>query len=174
MKYPFSVLVVFTFFISSAFAQIDWLTSKSIESKISFDMPEAPFVQSKEMSGISVEVFSYKDAVTVFGIVASNFSGVGLDFTHSDPTEYYREMKEGSLVRGNADLISEHSIAYKRLLGKEIVYTQMVGKHEYTYFKRFFFRGKFSYQIAIGGPSRIKQLLIDKKNLFFSSIDFTE
>ena len=174
MKYLLSLLVVFIFFMSSASAQIDWLRSKSIESKISFDMPEAPFVQRKEMNGINVEVFSYKDAVTVFGVVASNFSAVGLDFTHSDPTEYYREMKEGSLVSGNADLISEHSIAYKRMLGKEIVYTQMVGEHEYTYFKRFFFRGKFSYQIAIGGPSRMKQLLIDKKNLFFSTIEFND
>ncbi len=174
MKYLFSFLIVFAFLISSASAQIEWLTSKSVESNISFDMPEKPFVQRKELNGITVEVFSYKDAVTVFGVVASNFSGVGLDFTHSDPTEYYNEMKEGSLVRGSTVLISENSVAFKRMLGKEIVYTQMVGKHEYTYFKRFFFRGKFIYQIAIGGPSRMKQLLIDKKNLFFSSIDFTE
>ncbi|MDE5418529.1 hypothetical protein L3049_10965 [Labilibaculum sp. DW002] len=174
MKYLFSFLIVFAFLISSASAQIEWLTSKSVESNISFDMPEKPFVQRKELNGITVEVFSYKDAVTVFGVVASNFSGVGLDFTHSDPTEYYKEMKEGSLVRGSTVLISENSVAFKRMLGKEIVYTQMVGKHEYTYFKRFFFRGKFIYQIAIGGPSRMKQLLIDKKNLFFSSIDFTE
>lgn len=174
MKYLYCLLIVSSFLINSASAQIDWLTSKSVESKISFDLPEKPFVQRKEINGISVEVFSYKDAVTVFGIVASNFSGVGLDFTHSDPTEYYKEMKEGSLVRGNSALISENSIAYKRMLGKEIVYTQMVGKHEYTYYKRFFFRGKFIYQIAIGGPSRMKQLLLDKKNLFFSTIEFLD
>ncbi len=155
-------------------AQSDWVKFVSKKSKISFDLPENPIAQEKELNEIKIEVFSYKDAATVFGVVASDFSDVGLDFTYSDPTEYYKEMKEGSLVTGNAILISENSVAYQKMLGKEIVYTQLVGQHEYTYYKRFFFRGKFIYQIAIGGPSRMKQFLIDKKNLFFNSVEFAD
>jgi hypothetical protein len=58
------------------------------------------------------------------------------------------------------------------MLGKEIEYTQLVGNLEYTYYKRFFFRGKYVYQIAIGGPSKLKQLLNDKKNFFFNTFEF--
>jgi len=174
MRKILALLVLFVLVSPVAFAQSDWMKSGSEKSKISFNLPEKPIVQSKELNGIKIEIFSYKDAATVFGVVASDFSGVGLDFTYSDPTEYYQEMKEGSLVTGNTILISENSVAYQKMLGKEIVYTQLVGKHEYTYYKRFFFREKFIYQIAIGGPSRMKQFLIDKKNLFFNTVEFTD
>lgn len=174
MRKIFGLLSLFILCSVAVSAQSDWVKSGSEKSKISFELPENPIVQDKDLNGIKIEVFSYKDAATVYGVVASDFSGVGLDFSYSDPTEYYQEMKEGSLVTGNAILISENSVAYKRMLGKEIVYTQLVGKHEYTYYKRFFFRGKFIYQIAIGGPSRMKQFLNDKKNLFFNTIEFTD
>jgi len=159
---------------STVLAQAEWETISSEKSKISFTMPEQPIVQSKQLSSIEIEVFSYKDAVSVFGVVASDFSKLGLDFTYSDPTEYYEEMKEGSLVTGDAILISEQAVAYQKMLGKEITYTQMVGRHEYTYYKRFFFRGKYIYQIAIGGPSRMKSILLDKKNLYFNSLMFLD
>jgi hypothetical protein len=158
--------------ISNVLAQDDWKKIVSDKSKISFTIPDQPIVQDKELNGISIEVFSFRDAVTVFGVVASDFSELGLDFTYSDPSEYYEEMKEGSLVSGGSILIGERSVPYQKMLGKEIEYTQMVGKHEYTYFKRFFFRGKYIYQIAIGGPSRMKRILLDKKNLYFNSIEF--
>ncbi|NOU60552.1 hypothetical protein [Marinifilum caeruleilacunae] len=157
---------------SNVLAQEDWKKIESEKSKISFSIPDQPIIQNKELNNISIEVFSFKDAVTVFGVVASDFSKLGLDFTYSDPSEYYEEMKQGSLVSGGSILIGERSVAYQKMLGKEIEYTQMVGKHEYTYFKRFFFRGKYIYQIAIGGPSRMKRILLDKKNLYFNSIDF--
>ena len=165
-----SVLVLFCTL--SAFSQVEWKEIKSENSKISFKLPEKPIVEKKKLGEINIEVYSYRDAVNVYGIVASDFSGTGLDFTYSDPGEYYEEMKEGSLVTGDALLKSEQAVAYKKMLGKEIVYTQMVGKHEYTYFKRFFFRGKFIYQIAIGGPSRMKKILLDKKRIFFNTIEF--
>jgi hypothetical protein len=153
-------------------AQTEWKEIVSEKSKIKFSIPDEPTIQNKDLNGISIEVFSYKDAVTVFGVVASDFSKVGIDFSFSDPTEYYEEMKEGSLVSSGTILLSENGIAYQKMLGKEIEYTQMVGKHEYTYFKRFFFRGNFIYQVAVGGPSRMKRILIDKKSLFFNSVEF--
>lgn len=153
-------------------AQVEWKEIKSDHSKISFKLPEDPSVQKKKLAEIDIEVFSLRDEINVYGVVASDFSKTGLDFTHTDPTEYYEEMKEGSLLTGAALLISEKSVSYKKMLGKEIVYTQMVGRHEYTYYKRFFFRGKFIYQIAIGGPSRAKKLLFDKKKYFFNTIEF--
>jgi hypothetical protein len=174
MRKIFTLLVLLILVSPVAFAQSDWVKSGSVKSKISFELPENPIVQNKELNGIKIEVFSYKDAATVYGVVASDFSGVGLDFTYSDPTEYYQEMKEGSLLTDNAVLISETSVAYQKMLGKEIVYTVLVREHEYTYYKRFFFRGKFIYQIAIGGPSRMKQFLNDKRNLFFNTVEFTD
>ncbi len=174
MRKILALLLLLILLSSAVSAQSVWVKFVSEKSKISFELPENPIVQEKELNGIKIEVFSYKDLATVFGVVASDFSGVGLDFTYSDPTEYYQEMKEGSLVTGDAILISENSVAYQKMLGKEIVYTQLVGKHEYTYYKRFFFRGKFIYQIVIGGPSRMKQFLIDKKNLFFDTVEFID
>lgn len=174
MKKILVLLVGFLFVLPTLSAQESWVKSESEKSKISFELPENPIVQERELNGIKVEVFSYKDVATVFGVVASNFSDVGLDFTYSDPTEYYQQMKEASLVTGNAILVSEQSVAYQMMLGKEIVYTQLVGKHEYTYYKRFFFRKKFIYQIAIGGPTRMKQFLVDKKNLFFNTVKFLD
>ena len=160
--------------IFNSVSQNDWKLVESKKSKIKFSLPENPIIQNKALNGISIEVFSYKDAVSVFGVVASDFSKTGLDFSYSDPSEYYEEMKSGSLVSSDAILIDEKSVAYQKMLGKEIEYTQMVGRHEYTYFKRFFFRGKFIYQIAIGGPSRMKRILIDKKTIYFNSVEFLD
>lgn len=168
------VLVIILLSNASLLAQINWETVNSEKSKISFDMPGEPIVQNKQLSNILIQVYSYKDATSVYGIVASDFTKLGLDFRHSDPTEYYEEMKAGSLVSGDAILISEQAVAYQKMLGKEIIYTQLVGRHEYTYYKRFFFRGKYIYQIAIGGPSRMKKILIDKKNLYFNSLVFND
>ncbi|WP_321280069.1 hypothetical protein [Marinifilum fragile] len=169
----FILICILSFaWISGVVAQEEWKKIESEKSKIRFSIPDQPIVHNKDLNGISIEVFSYKDAVTVFGIVASDFSKVGIDFSYSDPSEYYEEMKEGSLVSSGTILLEERSVAYQKMLGKEIEYTQMVGKHEYTYFKRFFFRGKYIYQIAIGGPSRMKRILLDKKNLYFNSVEF--
>ncbi len=177
MKYQNIKLRVLSFVLlfsicSTGFAQLDWVKTKSEKSKISFDLPETPNVRNQELNGITSEVFSHRDAANIYGIVASNFSILNLDFDHSDPTEYYNQLKEGSLLSSDARLISEQSVSYKRMLGKEIIYTMMLGNLEYTYFKRFFFKGHFIYQIAIGGPTRMKQVLLDKKQIFFNSIQF--
>ena len=153
-------------------AQINWTKTKSEKSKISFELPETPYIRNQELNGIKSEVFSFRDVANIYGIVASDFSGIDVDFYHTDPSEYYKQMKEGSLLSSDAILVSEQSVSYQRMLGKEIIYTMLVGKHEYTYIKRFFFRGHFIYQITIGGPTRMKQLLLDKKQIFFNSIQF--
>ncbi|MRT94450.1 hypothetical protein [Ancylomarina sp. 16SWW S1-10-2] len=177
MKYQnikFKVLsFVFLFSIcSTAFAQLDWVKTKSDKSKISFDLPEIPYVKNQELNGITSEVFSFRDAANIFGIVASDFSSLELDFSYADPTEYYNQLKEGSLLSSDTKLISEQSVSYKRMLGKEICYTMMLRNLEYTYFKRFFFKNHFIYQITIGGPTRMKRVLLDKKHIFFNSIEF--
>ena len=175
MKYkivPFIILAILMCIGSNTQAQIKWVKTKSEKSKISFDLPESPHLRNQEFNGILSEVFSYRDVANIYGLVASDFSKLKVDFSHSDPSDYYKQMKEGSLLSSDAMLISEQSVAYKRLLGKEIVYTMMVGKHEYTYFKRFFFKNQFIYQITIGGPSRMKQVLLDKKQIYFNSIQF--
>jgi len=161
-------------FVTSVHAQSEWVKTVSEKSRVSFEMPGKVSLRNQDTDNISSEVFSMKDAVNVFGVVASDFTKMGLNFTYSDPSQYYEEMKSGSLVSSDAILISEKSVAYQKMLGKEISYTQMVGKHEYTYYKRFFFRGNFIYQFAIGGPSRMKNILLDKKNLYFNSIHFLE
>ncbi len=153
-------------------AQINWTKTKSEKSKISFELPETPYIRNQQLNGIKSEVFSFRDVANIYGIVASDFSGIDVDFNHTDPSEYYKQMKEGSLLSSDAILVSEQSVSYQRMLGKEIIYTMLVGKHEYTYIKRFFFRGNFIYQITIGGPTRMKQLLLDKKQIFFNSIQF--
>lgn len=175
MKYkiiPFLILTVLISICTNTQAQIKWVKTKSEKSKISFDLPETPHIRNQEFNGIVSEVFSYRDVANIYGLVASDFSSIKVDFTQTDPSEYYKQMKEGSLLSSDAMLISEQSVAYKRILGKEIVYTMMVGKHEYTYFKRFFFKNQFIYQITIGGPSRMKRVLLDKKQIYFNSIQF--
>ena len=125
-----NILMIFVFIIvgtTHVSAQVEWKNIESEKSHIKFSVPEQPIVQNKDLNGISIEVFTYKDAVTIFGVVASDFSKVGIDFSYSDPTEYYEEMKEGSLVSGNTILIGERAVAYQKMLGKEIEYTQMVG-----------------------------------------------
>jgi len=157
---------------SIAHAQVEWVKTHSEKSKISFDLPDTPNLKNQELNGIKSEVYSHRDATSIYGVVASDFSGVGVDFNHSDPTQYYQQMKEGSLVSSDALLISEQGVAYQKMIGKEIIYTMLVGKQEFTYYKRFFFRGHFIYQLTIGGPSRMKQILLDKKMIFFNSIQF--
>ena len=175
MKNIKSNVLIFLILISTCStvqAQINWTRTKSEKSKISFELPETPYIRNQELNDITSEIFSHRDAANIYGIVASDFSGIDVNFDHSDPSEYYNQMKEGSLLSSDAILISEQSVAFQKMLGKEIIYTMMVGKLEFTYFKRFFFRSHFIYQITIGGPTRMKQVLLDKKNIFFKSIQF--
>ncbi len=165
------VVIIIMCSFSFSKAQIKWEKIVSEKSKISFSLPGKPYIQNKEMNDIQTEVFSFRDASTVFGIVASDFSSKNFNFNNSDYTEFYEQMKASSL-RHTSKLVVEHAIPYQQMLGKEIVYTEMIGKKEYTYYKRFFFRNHYIYQVVIGGPSRIKQVLLDKKRLFFNSVVF--
>lgn len=160
------LLVLFT-----ANAQVDWQTTIDKKSKISFKLPGKPNIQNKTLNGITTQIFSYRDAATVFGVVASDFSAKKLNFNHSDYSELYEQMKKSS-IKADAKFITENSIPYQQLLGKEIIYTEIIRKKEYTYYKRFFFHNNFIYQIVVGGPSRFKKLLLDKKQLFFNSVTF--
>ena len=158
---------------TTGFAQLDWVKTKSEKSKISFDLPEIPNLRNQEINGITSEVFSHRDAANIYGIVASNFSNLKLDFDYSDPTEYYNQMKKGSLLNPDTKLISEQGVSYQKNDRKRnYLYHEWLKILEYTYFKRFFFRGQFIYQIVIGGPTRMKQVLLDKKQIFFNSIQF--
>ncbi len=171
-KIKFVLIIALFSVCTSIQAQINWKRTKSEKSKISFELPEEPYLRNQNMNEISSEVFSYRDAANIYGLVASDFSKTNVNFDHSDPSEYYKQMKEGSLLSSDAILISEQSVVYHRLLGKEIVYTMLVGKLEFTYFKRFFFHGHFVYQITIGGPTRMKRVLLDKRKIFFDSVQF--
>ncbi len=163
--------MVFVFALTQVQAQVKWEKTISEKSKISFSLPEKPNIQHKDLNGIQSQVFSYRDAITVFGIVVSDFSAKQFNFDNSDNSAFYEQMKQSSLNK-KCKLVVENTIPYEHLLGKEIIYTEMIGKKEYTYYKRFFFRKHFAYQIVIGGPSRFKQILIDKKRIFFNSIAF--
>jgi len=138
LELKFLTIAILICLSSMAHAQVEWVKTHSEKSKISFDLPDTPNHRNEELNGIQIEVFSHRDAAHIYGIVASDFSAVGVDFNHSDPTDYYQQMKEGSLVSSDALLISEQSVAYQKMIGKEIVYTMLVGKHEFTYYKRFF------------------------------------
>ncbi len=162
-------MLIFTFSLTQA--QVNWKKTISEKSKISFSLPNKPNIKTQEVNGIQSEIFSYRDAHTIFGIVASDFSAQKFNFSNSDYTEFYQQMKQSSL-NDKCKLVVENSIPYQHLLGKEIIYTELVGKKEYTFYKRFFFRNHFIYQIVIGGPSRFKQVVIDKKRLFFNSVTF--
>ncbi|MFA8434156.1 MAG: hypothetical protein ACEPOZ_06540 [Marinifilaceae bacterium] len=151
---------------------VEWVNVHSEKSKIKFKVPGQVQRDTSNMDGVKVEKFQYRDVANIFGVIASDFSAVGIDFSKSDNQEFYESMKQGSLVTSDAILVSEQTIAYKRMLGKEIKYTLLVKGKEYTYYKRFFFRGNFVYQVAIGGPTRMQNLLLDKKDLFFNSLEF--
>ena len=171
MRYLAAICLIWLFSQSSICAQ-EWQKITSAKSPLSFSLPGVAQHHDKELNGVKVEEFQFRDLVTVFGVVVSDFSAVGVDFSHTDTQEYYQAMKESTLVADEARLISEQSVVYHRLLGKEIHYTLNVKRKEYTYFKRFFFRGPFIYQLVIGGPTRMQEVLLDKKDLFFNSVEF--
>lgn len=127
---------------------------------------------NKELNGIQSEIFQTKDLTCVYGIVASNFKKT--DFSKQPIEKIYQAMKEGSLLERSAVLKSEQSVAYKKMLVKEIKYSVIRKKKEYIYYKRFIFRKNFSYQISIGAFHRHLNELEANKEIFFNSIDFSE
>lgn len=171
MKKSIILLFILTTLICKA-QEIAWVVNTSEKSKISFKLPEKAYLKNSEINGIKSEIFSFKDISSVYGIVASDFSALDYDFSHSDTSVFFEQMKRSSLTDPSAKLISERSVAYKRMIIKEITYTQKIKNSEYTYYKRFIFKGQYLYQISIGGPSKIKQILLNKKYLFFNSIEF--
>lgn len=150
----------------------DWITTKSKESNISFKMPVKNQVLKKELNGITSEVFQTKDLTCVYGIVASKFKDT--DFSTQPIDKFYKEMKEGSLTDRSAKLISEITLPYHKMLVKEIKYSIIYNKMEYIYYKRFIFRGNYSYQIVIGAYRRHIHELDANKEKFFNSVNFLE
>lgn len=164
------VSIILTFSYTLTAQDKGWIEHKSEESKISFKFPNKVQVLNKELNGIKSQVFQTKDLTCVLGIVASKFEKY--DFSHEPIADIYKEMKEGSLIDKSAVLLNEHSTIYKRMLVKEIKYSIFYKKMEYTYYKRFIFRGHYIYQISIGAMNRHTKELEAKKEKFFNSITF--
>lgn len=133
-------------------------------------MPNKIQVLKKELNEIKSQVFQTKDLTCVYGIVASKFKDY--NFSRQPITDIYKEMKEGSLFEGSAILMNEHSTIYKKMLVKEIKYSTLHQKTEYTYYKRFIFRGNYIYQISIGAMTRHANELDANKEIFFNTINF--
>jgi hypothetical protein len=147
-----------------------WIEHKSEVSKISFKMPNELHVYNKENNGIKTTIFQAKDLTCMYGVVASFFGKQ--DFTHQPIDEIYKEMKEGSLLEDAAIFVSEQTCVYQRMLVKEMKYTTLHKGMEYTYYKRFIFRGSFIYQISISAATRHTQELEAQKEIYFNSFTF--
>lgn len=167
------ILISFIFSFLTMFSpdKDQWIQTNSDSSKISFKMPIKHQRLEKELNGIQSEVFQTKDLTCVYGIVASKFKNA--NFSNQPVEQIYKAMKDGSLLEKSATLISENSLAYKRMLIKEIKYSVIREKKEYIYYKRFIFRKSFAYQISIGALHRHINELEANKKIFFNSIDFS-
>lgn len=163
-----SILICFTSLLNAQ--SIEWSKHKSEESKISFKMPNKIQILNKELNSIKSQVFQTKDLTCIYGIVASRFKKY--NFSKEPINDIYKEMKAGSLYDNSAILLDEHSTIYKKMLVKEIKYSTVHQKTEYTYYKRFIFRGHYIYQISIGAMSRHANELEANKEIFFNTINF--
>ena len=163
-----SIILMFSSTLSAQ--EKEWIEHKSEESKISFKFPNKVQILNKELNGIKSQVFQTKDLTCIFGIVASRFEKY--DFSREPITDIYKEMKEGSLFDKTAVLLNEHSSIYNKMLVKDIKYSILHKKMEYTYYKRFIFRGHYIYQISIGAMNRHTNELEAKKEKFFNTITF--
>lgn len=164
----FSILIFFSSILSAQTE--DWIEHKSDVSKISFKMPNKIQILKNELNGFKTQIFQTKDLTCLYGIVASKLEDY--DFSHQPVEEFYKGMKEGSLYDTSAILLNEHSTIYKKMLVKEIKYSTLYKRSEYTYFKRFIFRGNYIYQISIGAMSRHANELEANKEKFFNTVIF--
>lgn len=164
----FSILICFTSLVSAQ--EKEWLKHSSEESKIDFKMPNIIQLINKSNNGIKSQVFQTKDLTCIYGIVASKFENQ--NFSEQPIDEIYKEMKSGSLLEDAAIFESEQTFVYQKMLIREIKYTTLHKGMEYTYYKRFVFRGSFIYQISIGAATRHTQELEALKEIYFNSIKF--
>ncbi len=148
----------------------EWIRTKSNTSNISFKMPLKHQHIHSNQNGIQSEIFQTKDLTCVYGIVASKFKNT--NFNQQPIDKIYNVMKEGSLLEQSAVLKSEQTVAYQKMLIKEIQYSIVKEKMEYIYYKRFIFRNNFVYQISIGAFNRHLNELEANKDIFFNSIKF--
>ncbi|MGB5989915.1 MAG: hypothetical protein WBG43_09265 [Marinifilaceae bacterium] len=163
-----SILLFITSTISAQ--EKEWTLHKSEECKISFKMPNNVQRLKKENNNIKSDIFQTKDLTCTYGIVASYFDKQ--NFSRQPIDGLYKEMKKGSLLEDSSILLSEQSCVYQKMLVKEIKYSALFKKMEYIYYKRFFFKGPFIYQISIGGAGRHSRELEANKEIFFNSITF--
>lgn len=148
----------------------EWKTHKSDSCYIQFKVPNTLVVSRKDLNGIVSTLMETKDLTCLYSITASKFKGY--NFSKGNNNDYYQELKKGSLIDHSSILIDEHSLAYKKMLSKEIHFSLIINKAEYIYYRRFFFRDNFIYQITIGGMRRHLTDIEANKERFFNSIDF--
>lgn len=145
------------------------------DQHISFLFPNNAQKLQRETNGIHSSIYQTKDLTCVFGVVCSDFSNQNLSF--SDPNHtlaIYEQLKKGSVEMETAILKNEQTVPYENMLIKEIEYSIIKDKHEMTYFKRFIFRNNRVYQVTIGAKTRHFDILKEEREIFFSSLLFTD
>jgi len=148
----------------------EWKTHKSDSCHIEFKVPNTLVKSRKDLNGIKSTLMETKDLTCIYSITASKFKGY--DFSKGNNNDYYQELKKGSLIERSSILLDEHSLAYNRMLAKEIKFSIIINKSEYIYYRRFFFRDNFIYQITIGGMRRHIVDIEANREIFFNSIIF--
>ena len=139
---------------------------------ISFLFPNHPQKIEQVVNDIPSVIYQTKDLTCVAGIVCSDMSSKKIVINNEIALQFYNELKAGTLNQETAILKNEMTVPYENMLIKEIEYSIIKDKHEFTYFKRFIFINNYIYQITIGGPNRYMQTLKKERNIFFNSITF--
>lgn len=144
------------------------------DQQISFQFPNYPQKIERLVHGIPSTIFQTKDITCVAGVVCSDVSAKNITLTSENAPLFYEELKKGTLSIETATLKDERTIPYENMLIKEIEYTIIKGKYEMTYFKRFIFRNNYIYQLSIGGRTRHRDIIMQTREMFFSSVIFNE
>ncbi len=142
------------------------------DQHISFLFPNKAQILKQVTGGIPSRIYQTKDLVCVLGVVCSDFSTRKINLNPENTLVLYEELKKGSLSVKTAILKDEKTIPYDNMLIKEIEYSVIKDNGEMTYFKRFIFRDNMVYQIAIGGKSRYRDLILKEREIFFNSLLF--
>lgn len=154
-------------------AESKWQRIHTTE-QISFLLPNQVQKLNKMMNGIPSTIYQTKDLTCVAGVVCSDLSAKKISLTDENALVFYEELKNGTLNLETALLKKETTVPYENMLIKEIEYSVIKDKYEMTYFKRFIFRGKYIYQLSIGGRSRHLDMIKEGREIFFNSVTFPE
>ena len=150
----------------------DWVHIRT-KQNITFLFPSRGEQTKQDAGQLKAWIYRTGNADCIFSVVCTPATLSQGSLSGAQVQRIYNEMRDGSVDMPDTELKEEKRIPAEGMYIRQICYTVTSAEQEYTYYKRFIFRGNYIYQLTIGGKSANLPEWRPQIARFFDSVAFS-